>query len=283
MVFGHRFLVLALAIAWASFGPRDSRADEVNTAQPTVAAPNSVVPPPAVVAAELPPPWFGELPKLWTGSVDFGINGSEGNSQNFNILGSVKAKRDTDASTMTWDSLYNFANANNDRTANRFLSTLRNEWKFGDSPWTFFADGSFEYDEFWAFDARVATHVGVGRQLIKSDLTSLKSRLGFGVSRQIGGDFENRLFPELVIGIDYERKIADRSKFVFNLDYFPDVGDFENYRAQANAALEFQLDPESCMFLKLGCLDRYNTNPQGRQRNDFTYYVSLMWKFGQTK
>lgn len=238
--------------------------------------------PPAQVALqhELPLPIDAGQPKLWTGSVDIGMNGSEGNSQNFNLLGNIKAKRDTDKATTTWDTLYNFANANNDRTTNRFLSTLRNEWKFGDSPWTFFADGSLEYDEFWAFDVRLATHIGIGRQIIKDDLQSLKGRFGFGVSRQIGGDFENRMFPELVIGCDYERKLGEKSKFVFNLDYFPDVGDFANYRIQANAALEYLIDPDTNMFFKIGALDRYNTNPQGRQRNDLTYYASLMWKFG---
>lgn len=234
---------------------------------------------PLEIPPQLPPPTIVAAPKLWTGSVDIGMTGTEGNSQNFNFTAATKGKRDTQDQTFTFESLYAFSTADSKRTQNRFFNQARNEWKFSDSPWSVFLDGSLEYDEFWAFDVRVASHVGMAYQFIKSEMTSLKGRMGVGVSRQIGGDYENRLFPELLVGMDFEQKLTDRTKFTSSVDVFPDIGDFSNYRAQSSVALEWMIDPVSCMAFKIGALDRYNSVTQGKKRNDLNYFASLGWKF----
>lgn len=210
--------------------------------------------------------------------MEFGFSGASGNSENFALRLGTNAKRTTPDDIFTIDALYRYATANGLRSENRAISNARQEWLFGNSPWTLFVDGQVEWDEFRAFDLRIASHAGAGYHFIKNDTTLLKGRAGAGFSREIGGP-NDRYVPELVFGIDFEHKISDRQKIVATLDYFPDIGNFGDYRAQARLAYELLVDPVHNVTLRLGLLDRYDSTPEGRKPNDIEYFGTLLWKF----
>lgn len=236
-------------------------------------------PPPAngaVVVPEtlLPPPAINS----WCGAMELGLNGSEGNSQNFNFRYALGLKRKTDDNIFTFDLLYTLATINDIRTQNRLFMMGRDEWYLGGTQWGYFVDGSAEYDEFKAFDLRIATHAGVTYKFIDSGPTLLKGRAGAGISREFGGPNDDWI-PELLFGGDWEHKVSDTCKVFASADFFPNITDLNDYRLQLTAGLEACLSMDHNLHLKLGIQDLYDSTPEGRRPNDLFYFITLMWKF----
>lgn len=241
---------------------------------PPVPPPTSPDAPVMIVGTPPPPP----PPPDWCGSVEFGLSGAEGNSQLFKLRAAATAKYETKEHLFKNEFLYAFANANNERTENRALLTSRYERLLGDTPWSIFVRGELLYDEFTAYDARIGLHAGLSYTFLKNDTTLFKTRVGAGASREIGGP-ENRVMPEGLLGADFEHKFTERQKFAANVDFFPDFGEFGEYRAEIRACYEILVDPEWNLTFKVGLLDRYDSTPEGRKPNDIEYFGLLVWKF----
>lgn len=227
--------------------------------------------PPGACTVPLPP-------KEWSGNFDFGLNGTSGNSESMNFRLFADTKRERPDCIFTANLLYNYATANGVVNQNMFLGNSRYEWLFPNSPWSYWVSGGFQYDQFRAFDLLIYGHTGLGYQWWKNDVSFLKTRTGFGGSYPIGGPDE-RFTPEALLGLDYEHKFGDRFKFVFSGVLYPDLSDFFEYRALVQTALECLVAPEYNLGLKLGIVDNYISNPQGRKPNDLNYFLALMWKY----
>ena len=96
-------------------------------------------------------------------------------------------------------------------------------------------------------------------------------------SREFGGN-NKKFTPECLFGVDYERKLNDRVKFVASAGYFPNINNFSDYRLEGRATLDFLVDPTWNLTLRLGVLDRYDT-PEGRKPNDIKFNVTLLGNF----
>jgi len=245
-------------------------------AEPPLTAPPDLETPPAApapaVVAEVKPP------KLWTGSFELGLAGTDGNSQTLDLRFGLAAKRKTEKSILSLDLDYHKTSSDGEETANRAFHDWRQEWLFGQSPWTCFIHGTVDYDEFQSFDLRVTADTGVGYQFIKTDATKLNGRLGGGFSREIGGP-DDRYVPELIYGGDFEHRLSKRQKISLSAEYAPDVTDWADCRVKAKAGWEVLLDEEMNLSLKLSVLDRYDSTPNGAKPNDVDYSVVLLWTF----
>lgn len=228
---------------------------------------------PAVVPGEAKPPV-----KLWEGSFELGLNGTEGNSRTFNFRFGAKVKRKTEFNILSADLDYRRDSANSIDTANKALLDWRYEHLFSESPWTCFVHGTVDYDEFKVYDLRVSLDAGLGYRFIKNDSTNLTGRFGGGTSREFGGPNEE-FVPEAVFGLDFDHKINSRHKLVFSSEYRPDVTDFENFRLTNKAAWEILLDEAMHLSMKLSVLDRYDATPGEKEPNDLDYSVMLMWSY----
>lgn len=266
--------------AWA---PTPVDAQGVPVAAPAGAPPAepeaAPAPEPAKPAAPPPPLAPTSFLEGWTGSVELGLNGSEGNKSRINLRGGVSGARKTEETETTLSFVYSYSREEGVNTKNKAQVDARNDWILGkDSPWRVYALGRLEYDEFQDWDVRLSGFSGVGYQLIKSDRTSLIGRVGLGGSREIGGQ-DNRIHPELDLGFDLEHKLTERQKFTLSIDYYPDLLRITDYRVVGKAAYEILLDPESQLTLKLGVEDRYDSTPEGAKRSDLDYFAILMFKF----
>ncbi|MCU0703280.1 MAG: DUF481 domain-containing protein [Fimbriiglobus sp.] len=251
--------------------------------------PPAFTPPPAVNFDPPPPAPLatvdggGLLPserpaKIWSGGGEFGINGAEGNSRLFNLRAGFNAKRKTDTNLLVTDFLYTYAQQNGLLTQNQALFNARDEILFPGSPWSLFASTNIEYDDLRAFDFLIGIYGGVGYQVIQTDATDWRLRAGAGAVRQIGGP-QDRWVPELVFGTDFTHKFDDRQSIVLNLDYYPRVDNFAQFRVRARAAYQIILDQASGTTLRLGVQDRYDSDPGPARRNDLTYYATLGFTF----
>jgi len=295
-----RFQLFALAIALglaqlggsslhAQDAPPDYMLIPAVQETPPPAAPEEVQPAEAVPSADKAPPetliikdkpeyqpWY--YYKAWNGSIDLGVNGSEGNSQNFNLRTGLNAKR-----TLPWSLttlLFNYVNnsANSAQTTDRAFFDGRYEWVFLESPWSSYAHETTDYDTFRAFNVRITLDGGVGYQFWKNDLSSFKGRFGPGVSREIGGP-NNDWTPEFVFGLIYNWQISKMQKLNFSIDYFPQADDIANYRFNSQINWEVVLDQVNNLSMKIGVVDRYDSTPEGKVPNDVDYKTVLVWSF----
>ena len=220
-----------------------------------------------------------EAPKLWNGSFDLGLDGSEGNSESFNFRFGFHANRSVESNILTLGLDYNKRTAQTVPTTNRLFFDGRFEWLIHDSLWSWFVHETIEYDEFQTFDVRDTSDAGLGYRLIKNENTTFIGRFGGGFSHEYGGPENGLYIPEIVFGLQLERQISKRQKILGAVEYAPDASDFLRYRLRAQAALEVLLDEERNLSLRMGVLERYNSNPNGARPNDLDYALVLIWKF----
>lgn len=237
--------------------------------------PATTVPADSVPATFLPPV---AVVNPWSGAMEFGVNGAQGNSDNFNLRYGLGVRRKTDDNIFSFGVQYNLASVDDVRTQNRLFALARDEWYLHGSRLGFFADATYEYDEFRAFDYRVATHGGLTYKFIDNTQTLLKGRAGAGVSREFGGP-NDEWIPELIFGMDVEHKFNDCTKFFATGDFIPKVTDFNDYRLQLQLGFETMLSKEYNLALQLGVQDLYDSTPEGRKPNDLFYFAALIWKF----
>lgn len=269
--------------------------DEIAPAQldaPAVedAAPaGDVLPPPegadetaaAEAEAQLQDPWFYPSmlcsPDYWEASVEFGVNGTTGNAETFSFRTGGDVKHKTNCNTLAMNVVYARTQADGIQTQHNALGTLRDDWDFCGSRWSLFAKETTEYDEFKAYDMRVAANAGVGYKLIDTEPATFKIRFGSGASHEIGGPNDD-VIPEAVYGADMEWQLTPRQKVEGSSDYLPEWGQWSNYRVESKLSYAIQLSDAPNLRLKLSLIDRYDSTPEGAQPNDLDYSLLLLWK-----
>jgi putative salt-induced outer membrane protein YdiY len=217
--------------------------------------------------------------KLWDGSFNLGLDGSEGNTEAFNFRFGVNAVRKSEFSILTANLDYKKQTSDSQTTADRLYFEGRCERLIVPSRWSLFVHETVEYDRSQPFDVRDTSDAGVGYRLIKTELTTLIGRLGGGFSHEYGGPENGQYIPEAVFGLQLDCQLSKRQKILGAVEYAPDVGDFLRYRIRTQAALEMLLNEEKNLALRLGVLERYNSVPDGALPNDLDYAMMLMWKF----
>lgn len=248
-----------------------------------------LTPPQAVTAAEAqvkaakaavpPPPQPTSFWQGWKGSVEIGLAGADGNSENFNLRAGAGLDRITDPMETRFDATYIYATDNGQKSTNRAEVNGRNDWLFANSPWGIFLQGKYEFDDFQDWDHRVSAFAGPSYTFIKNDRTTLRGRVGAGVTREIGST-RNEIIPEGLLGVDLEHKLTDKQSIMFSSEYLPDLGDFMEFRLNSKASYSYLLDDKTNAKLKAGVAQRHNSDPgEGFKPNDWEYFLTLGWDF----
>ena len=216
--------------------------------------------------------------KIWSGKVEFGLNGTEGNSQTFNIHIGASTKRKTKCSIFTASLDYNKKNSDSINTANRLFCDSRLERPHCSTPWTWYMHGSADYDEFQPWNLQINGDTGIGYQIVESDSTDITGRFGGGCSQEIGGP-NDAYVPELLFGMEFEHRRGERHKFKIAVEYFPDVTDFTEYRMVDKASWEVVLDSTLNLSLSFNVIDTINHPNPGGKDADLDYSAVLLWNY----
>jgi putative salt-induced outer membrane protein YdiY len=224
------------------------------------------------------PPEVKEGVPLWSGQVEFGANGSQGNSDVYCMRIGAAALRQSEGNIFSADLNYVLNRQQSTTTADRAIFNARDEVFFKGSPWGMFLAGQVEYDDFRDFDFRAAVHTGFAYQLFRTDSGMLRGRMGAGASR-VFGKTDDQWVPEGLIGADYFQKTWMNQCIVASFDYYPDLGRFDQFRLRLRAAYEIALDPACRLRLRVGVQNRYDSNPGTSLPNDVDYFTSLLYKF----
>jgi putative salt-induced outer membrane protein YdiY len=214
----------------------------------------------------------------WEGNVELGLNGTDGNSETFNVRFGVTAKYKTES---LWRSVQLTSiqkRANGKTTANTALLDGRLEWPMPGSRWNYFMHGLLEYDEFKAFNTRLSADTGFGYEFLQNEQTTLMGRSGLAVSREISGP-DNAVHPELLLGGEYKHRFNEFHSISGKTEFYPSVLDFGDFRLNSQASWEMALSKIWGLSLKLSIIDRYDSTPQGARPNDLDYSTLLIWSF----
>lgn len=227
-----------------------------------------------------PGPDTVEPPKpAWSVSLEFGLSGSQGNTDQVLARGGLSATRDVASDKLVFDGTYRRRTTSGDTTENRLFVRARQEWKRSATALRPFYEGSFEYDEFRAFDWRGRVAGGLAYPIIDEERTRLTGRLGGGVTRDFGGP-NPRSYPEGLAQLEFSHKISERIALSASTLYLPDLQELQEFRWENRARLDISLDEKKSLLLSLGVEDRFESDPgPSIENNDLDYFVSLVYRF----
>jgi putative salt-induced outer membrane protein YdiY len=236
--------------------------------------------PPAEGEAAVPVP---EEPKGffkgWAFTVEAGLNGSSGNSDNFSMRAGATADRLTKAMETRLRFVYRYSEDNGEASENRVEFDARNAWLFENSRWRWFAQLRYEYDEFQDWNNRLSGFTGPGYELVKNEQTSIVLRGGIGGNQRWGGS-DDGFTLEALAAIDLTHAFSERQKVYFTGELYPNLEDGGEFRAFVRAGWEILVDPELNMTLKLGIEEQYDSDPGGdADKSDFSYFMVLVFAF----
>lgn len=214
----------------------------------------------------------------WDNHAEFGIDGSDGNSDTLALQTGLELKRKTDLYTLAFDFDYRQASTSGVTSENNGRFNTDFDRLIGDSSWTMFTKLGLEWDKFKAFDLRVNINGGAGYYWVKDDDSTLITRIGAGASREMGA-VDDDWIPEGVFGVEAEHQLTQRQKLKGKIDYFPAWENFNDFRLVSDFAWEILLDGAENLSLKLALTDRYDSTPQGAKPNDVYYSFLLLYKF----
>jgi len=220
-----------------------------------------------------------EQPSIWSGSFAAGLNGKSGNSQSVDMNLEMNWVRETDFSKT--DLLANYFYSTNQiaTVTDRFFGQARQERKIREGRLSAFAQTAVNWDRFKNYDYRIALHSGLSYEFIKEDDRFFTTRLGAGASKEVGAVIDDWI-PELQLGADWERKITDTVKTYCTVDYYPSFKNFDEYRVNTNAGVEFLIDWEKDINFRIFAFNRYdNTPPAGNVSSDLDYGFALAFDF----
>lgn len=215
----------------------------------------------------------------WKSSVEFGLNGSDGNTSRQALRFVYKTRRKTEKIETSFNSLLRMTSQEKSKSVRQLTLDGRNDW-FNQNMKSlrYFAEGKVELDEGQPWDYRVSGFGGIGYDFIKTDKTSLVGRSGFGGSQRVGiADDEFR--AEAFLAANVSHQLSEQQKIRAGVEYLPDTSTWSAYRLNTDAAWEVKIDPESEMYLRLGVANRFDSDSGAAKPNDLDYFVNIGWSF----
>jgi putative salt-induced outer membrane protein len=248
------------------------------------------VPAPEVVQAKPEPKEIKPLPERqdgpfltfladWDSQFEAGAAVATGNTENANIYLRFKTTTKNERRQWDYDASYYRNQTDGNVSTHKFSTGLKHEWFIDESPWSVFAQGRFDYDEFQSWDKRVDGAIGAGYLWIDQEDLKVQFKLGAGALKEFGSS-DNGVRPELLAGVDLNWKISQNQKFAAGSTIYPDLSDIGEYRVVSNAEWVIDLNTVEKVSLKVGVENEYQSSVDpGTKNNDFRLYSAIVFKF----
>ena len=234
--------------------------------------------PTAVLPAPMPPPPV-KPDGSWKFALSLGFSGSKNDeTSNWDVRTAAEARRETEADRTTVSGEYYYKTSDGVETDNNLLVKALEEFLFKDSRWEGFVLGTYQNDNFQAWEQRAGAYAGPAYRLVEGDVLNLKLRAGAGASYEFpSSDWT----PELLFGDDLVWKIDDRSQFKQGFEIYPDVDEFGEYRFILRVDYEVALSAKRDLMLTAGARDEYDSfvEADGGTSNDIKIYAGLKYAF----
>lgn len=217
--------------------------------------------------------------KKWKSHVNLAFNGSFGNSDTQSLRVGGRSVRKTPDTRLRLDAVYYISTSDGERDDNDLTLGILHDWLISESPWFYFAQLRYDYDQFESWEQRIAAHTGPGYHLIAKEAFDLDLRAGIGPRKEFGSQDEDWK-PEGLLGFDLEWEVTKRQSFDFNSTFFPIVSDLDDYRTRTTAHWVLKLTDDSDLSVTAGLTHEYQSvvDP-GREKNDTKIFTGLQFGF----
>lgn len=213
--------------------------------------------------------------KPWKGSVDFGGNYLQGNSELLDFYGGLDLKR------CFGDSSFNFeldgAYGTSSGIRNKEWISAKAEYQF-DLPDMRFYGGlntDFRNDDISDLKYRISVNPLLGIYLFRNERAKLTLEAGPSYVAQVQGGVEER-FQALRFAEEFEYRLSRKSHLWQSMEYSPEVHDFGNYQLVTEAGLRTWVS--SSVSVKVFVQDRNDSEPEGdRENSDLGVYFALTY------
>jgi len=275
----------SVTIDHAALGRIEVARSQIATVERTPAAAAPAAPAPAKPVAVLPapvppPPPAPEKPDgSWKFALSLGLSGSKNDeSSNWDFRTAAEAKREDEDDRTTLTAEYFYKRSDGIETDNNILVKALEEFLYKDSRWELFVQGTYQNDNYQAWEQRAGVYAGPGYRLIEGEPLSLKIRGGAGASYEFPTETWT---PEAFVANDLVWKIDDRSSIKQGLEVYPDLEEMGEYRLIARIDYEIALNAKNDLFMNAGVRDEYDSyvEPTGDSTNDIKVYVGIKAKF----
>jgi putative salt-induced outer membrane protein YdiY len=239
-------LVVASAVAWA----QTAKADDITTTN-------------------------------WHGNVAFGLSLARGNSDTFLMNASALAAREWNQNELKFGAdgqygLNNWGQSNQTQSADSVhgfadYKRLFTERLYGDLN----VDGT--HDDLADLRYRLIVGPAIGYYFIKSDATRVNGEIGPSfIYEKLGSDTQG--YVTMRVTERAEHSFNKGSKIWEQVDYLPQVDDFNNYLVNSEVGAEAALNTR--LSLRICAKDQFNSRPAaGRKENDITLVSALVFKY----
>jgi hypothetical protein len=259
---------------------RDRIASIARTAPAAAAMPEAPAEPrpTAVLPAPVPPP-PAKPDGSWKFVLSIGFSGSKNDeTSNWDVRTSAEARRETEVDRTTVSAEYFFKTSDGVETDNNLLVKGLEEFLFKDSRWEGFVLGTYQNDNFQAWEQRAGVYAGPAYRLIEGEELTLKLRAGAGASYEFP---TSDWTPELLFGDELVWTIDERSQLKQGLEVYPDIDEFGEYRFILRVDYEVALSAKRDLMLTVGARDEYDSyiEADGSTSNDIKVYAGLKYAF----
>jgi putative salt-induced outer membrane protein YdiY len=224
----------------------------------------------------------GDAPTTnWNGNVAFGLSLARGNANTLLMNASALAQRAWDQNELKFiaDGQYglnNWGQSNQTQSANSIhgaadYKRLFTERFYGDLN----VDGT--HDDLAEIRYRLIVGPAAGYYFIKSDTTKVNGEVGPSLlDERLGRD--NKSYVTLRVTERAEHALNKGSKIWEQVDYLPQVDNFDNYLVNSEVGAEASLNTR--LSLRIVGKDQFNSMPAaGRKENDITLISALVFKY----
>lgn len=143
----------------------------------------------------------------WSGSADLGYLATDGNSETQTLTAAGALNRDSEKWKTELTAGASGSRQDDDTTAERYTLGAKQNYKLTGKDYLYGAVNA-EKDRFGGYDLRTTETIGYGRQIIKTDATSLTGEIGVGATQY---EFTNDTSDSQVIA-----RIAGKFSHKFN-------------------------------------------------------------------
>ncbi|HVX86262.1 MAG TPA: DUF481 domain-containing protein [Phycisphaerae bacterium] len=247
--------------------------------------PTGTPPAPAVVTPVKTP----ETPRRFTHYLDFGPNwkntlaigavNSAGNDEttSFNADLTLHYQKNTEELTEKFEALYGTSNGSQTAGLVDQNTVYRHDLT---QKWYAYASDDVRYDEIKGISLQAQGSGGLGYYLFRGDRFKLDLRGGPGVEYLKTFDGKSDVAPSGEAGIRMSYAINSHLSATHETTYTTSLLDQDVWRIHSETALNYKLDVERGLGLKLAYNDDYENQPsQGRKRNDSRVSLSLTLDF----
>jgi putative salt-induced outer membrane protein YdiY len=246
-------------------------------------APEILAPQDAVLLAALQDEAAAAAPAeeeaVWKSKVSAGGSASFGNTDKQDVFAVFTTSREKGDQKTSVGAAYYYGASDGDRTDNEFEANIRQDWYLSGTPWEYFAQAKFEYDEFQSWEYRLSGFVGVGYQFEKRDDFELNGRVGVGGSQQFNSP-DDEFRWEALIGADLRWDITEATEFTASTEIIPSLSDVGEFRTLSRAGISTLLDEELNMSFTAAVEHEYQSeNEAPTEKNDFRVLFGLQFEF----